>query len=224
MRPSEMRPRMMHVMAGVFASVMCVAGAMAQDATGAAAGDRADKVIVPGFAATQPSRAHENYEPIVGTWNTVWTLMDQEGNVTRTIKGRATNEWIVGGRWVQSTFTTDLDMAGEKFHGVGLFGHDNTTGDYHNVWFESNRTAMQYDKGSYDAGTRTFTFEGEQPGRDGTPFTARTTMRIDSADQHTVELYVVRSKDDVTKVLEMVLRRVKDAEDEKGDEASPGAR
>jgi len=198
----------MVVMASVLASA---GGAIAQDAA-------SEKVIVSGRAATRPSVAHENYEPIVGTWKSHWKLLDGDGNVTREIKGRATNEWIVGGRWVQSTFTTDLDMGGEAFHGVGMFGHDNTTGEYHNVWFESNRTAVQYDTGTYDARTRTFTFEGEQPGGNGVRFLARTTMRIDSDDKHTIELYVVRSEDDVRKVLELVMTRVKEvSEDEQGD-------
>lgn len=199
------------VMAGVLVSTLVSgASAFAQDAA-------RDKVIVPGRAATQPSIAHENYEPIIGTWKSHWKLLDGDGNVTREINGTATNEWIIGGRWVQSTFTTDLDLGGEAFHGVGMFGHDNTTGEYHNVWFESNRTAVQYDTGTYDARTRTFTFEGEQPGGNGERFLARTTMRIDSIDKHTIELYVVRAEDDVRKVLEMVMTRVSEDDPEKQD-------
>ncbi|MCH8138172.1 MAG: beta-ketoacyl-ACP synthase 3, partial [Proteobacteria bacterium] len=102
-------------------------------------GDGAGAVVLRAKKTNGDARAlvnlialHENYEPIVGTWVANWKLLDGDGKVTSEIKGSATNEWIVGGRWVQSTFTTDLVMNEEKFHGVGLFGHDNTTGEYHN--------------------------------------------------------------------------------------------
>lgn len=194
-------------------------GAMGQEAQ-----SDDEKVIVSGIASTQPSKAHAYYEPIIGAWETNWKLLDQDGVVRREVKGTATNEWIIGGRWVQQSFVSEIEMGGEKFNGIGMFGHDNTTGEYHNVWFESNRTAVQYDIGTYDAKTKTFTFVGDQPGADGSRFTTRTTMRIDSADRHTIELFVVRAEDDVAKVLEMVLTRAKaddDAEPAGDTEASP---
>ena len=178
-------------------------GAIAQDAGD---GDQ-DKVIVRGPDSTKAGLAHENYQPIIGEWDMHWTLFNPEGEATRKLTGTASNEWIVGGRWVQSTFNTDLDMNGELFHGVGFFGHDNTTGQYHNLWLESNRTAVQYDTGSYDSESRTFTFKGDQPRPDGTLVSTRTTMRIDTADQHPIELFVPGADGDEFRVLELVLTR-----------------
>ena len=81
-----------------------------------------EKIIVTGPGSAVPSKAHEYYEPIIGEWDMRWKLLNQAGEVTREVEGKTTNEWIVGGRWVQSTFETDLDMNGERFHGVGIFG------------------------------------------------------------------------------------------------------
>ncbi len=185
------------------AVVVLSGAALAQDAGDGIRG----KVIVRGPNSTRASLAHENYQPIIGEWDMRWTLFNPAGEATQELAGAASNEWIVGGRWVQSTFKTDLDIKGELFHGVGFFGHDNTTGRYHNLWLESNRTAVQYDTGSYDAEARTFTFKGDQPRPDGTLVSTRTTMRIDTADQHTIELFVPGPDGVEFRVLEIVLTR-----------------
>jgi hypothetical protein len=118
---------------------------------------------------------------------------------------------------MRATFETDLqlpggegDEGGEVFGGVGYFGHDNTTGAYHNVWFENNRTAVQYDKGTYTPETKTFEFIGEQPRADGTRFTTRTTVRIDSRDKHTIELYAPGQDGEERKALVLVFTRKQD--------------
>ncbi|MCH8270254.1 MAG: DUF1579 family protein [Planctomycetes bacterium] len=205
--------RLLTTGAAAVAMVVFSGAALAQDA-----GDEG-KVIVPEPDSTRAGPAHENYQPIIGEWVTRWTLFNPEGEATKEFAGTASNEWIVGGRWVQSTFKTDLDLKGELFHGVGFFGHDNATGRYHNLWLESNRTAVQYDKGSYDAEARTFTFEGEQPGPDGTLIATRTTMRIDAADRHTIELFVPGVDGVEFRVLEIVLTRRDDSAD--AEEVAP---
>ena len=76
---------------------------MAQDAS--EPGD--DTIIVTGPGSVVPSKAHEYYEPIIGEWDMRWKLHNQAGEVTREIEGTTTNEWIVGGRWVQSSTGPD---------------------------------------------------------------------------------------------------------------------
>jgi len=201
---------------GSFAALVLVAAPLsAQDDAGDTAGARdGAKVIVKGPESRLPSRAHEHYAPMIGKWAMHWKLLGPDGAVARELKGTSTHEWVVGGRWVRATFETDLEFPeGEVFSGVGYFGHDNTTGAYHNVWFENNRTAVQYDKGSYDAETRTFEFVGEQPRADGSRFTARTTVRIDSDDQHTIELFSPGPDGKERKALVLVFTRQADGED-----------
>ena len=205
--------RLLTTGAAAVAMVVLSGAALAQDE-----GDEG-KVIVREPDSTRAGPAHENYQPIIGEWVTRWTLFNPAGEATKEFVGTASNEWIVGGRWVQSTFKTDLDLKGELFHGVGFFGHDNTTGRYHSLWLESNRTAVQYDTGSYDAEARTFTFKGEQPRPDGTLVATRTTMRIDAADQHTIELFVPGADGVEFRVLEIVLTRRDESAD--ADEVAP---
>lgn len=157
------------------------------------------------FARIKPSAAHSNYEPIVGTWNMDWTLLG--GSEPRKVSGTCINTWAVGGRWVKSDFKTDMNIGDEIFQGTGYFGHDNVSGEYHNVWFESNRTAVQYDVGGFDSATKTFTFEGEQPTAGGQMVSTRTTLRIVSDDEHVIEMYVRRGEGEERKVLELVFTR-----------------
>lgn len=158
------------------------------------------------YARIKPSAAHSNYEPIVGTWNMDWTLFRADGE-DRKVSGTCINTWAVGGRWVKSDFKTDMTIGDEIFQGTGYFGHDNVSGEYHNVWFESNRTAVQYDVGGYDQETRTFTFEGEQSTASGQTISTRTTLHIVSDDEHVIEMYVSRGEDEERKVLELVFER-----------------
>lgn len=189
--------------------VVLVVPCGAQDA----AVDRGEKIVVKGPESRLPSAAHKHYEPMVGEWDMRWTLLDADGGVARELKGTSTHEWVVGGRWMRATFETDMQLpGGEVFGGVGYFGHDNTTGEYHNVWFENNRTAVQYDTGTYDADARTFEFVGEQPRADGSRFTARTTVRIDSEDRHTIELFAPGRDGKERRALVLVFTRRVDAE------------
>ena len=198
----------------IAASVLVAAPLSAQDDAGDRAQDReGKKVVVKGPESRLPSRAHEHYGPMIGSWSMHWKLLGPDGAVARELKGTSTHEWVVGGRWMRATFETDLEFPeGEVFSGVGYFGHDNTTGAYHNVWFENNRTAVQYDKGTYDAATRTFEFVGEQPRADGSRFTARTTVRIDSEDQHTIELFSPGPDGKERKALVLVFTRRAEAD------------
>ncbi len=187
-------------------------GAAVALAIGVAARSQPEPAPAPkatGPAAIKPSEAHSNFEPLIGEWTMAWTMHGPEGQRNE-FAGRQTNAWVVGGRWMQTTFETDDDIEGEKFGGIGYFGHDNTTGEYHNVWFENSRTAVQYDTGSYDPEVKQFSFTGTQPSaRTGRRFTTRTTIRIIDNDRHDEALYVVRPGGEEVLVLEIVCTRVR---------------
>lgn len=196
--------------------VLSVALCLVAPAIGPAFGQDAGagNVVIKGPGSRLPSAAHAHYEPMIGSWDMHWKLLGPDGSVSRELSGTSEHEWVVGGRWMRATFETDMrlpggegDDGGEVFGGVGYFGHDNTTGEYHNVWFENNRTAVQYDKGTYTPETKTFEFVGEQPRADGTRFTTRTTVRIDSRDKHTIELFAPGQDGEERKALVLVFTR-----------------
>lgn len=105
-----------------------------------------------------PGWAHEMMAKGVGQWKTETTFWPAPGAEAMTSEGSATNEMILGGRYLQSTHT---GVAwGMEMTGISLTAYDNTLKEFINTWIDNMGTGVAVSKGKYDKENNTITFIG----------------------------------------------------------------
>ncbi|MCB9899567.1 MAG: DUF1579 family protein [Planctomycetes bacterium] len=108
------------------------------------------------MALSQPGDAHAVLQPMIGRFKATITSYMPEGMLQS--EGVSQNDWVLGNRFVQSKFTSKMPDGQPPFEGVGLLGHDNSTGLYQGFWIDSMGTMMMpVSSGTYDAATHTLT-------------------------------------------------------------------
>lgn len=105
-----------------------------------------------------PGPAHEKLANKVGRWklNVTHFIPDQPA-----MQSEATSEikWALDGRFLVDNMTGN--MMGAPFNGMGTTGYDNMKKSYFVTWVDNMGTGVTYMEGKYDAGNRTFTYEGK---------------------------------------------------------------
>jgi hypothetical protein len=131
---------------------------------------------------------------LAGEWGaTMRTTMPGQPVVEE--QGNETVRWICDGKWQWSDFTGVL--MGQPFEGHGITGYDAKNRKYLSFWADSSSGTIASAEGTYDAGSRTFTFAGKGVDPAGKPMPFQQTLV---------------HKDDDTRVLTMTHR------DDKGQE------
>lgn len=87
-----------------------------------------------------PNEHHTHLTKLVGQWKTNGKFWMQPGAEPMASEGKAKNEMIMGGRFLQSNFTGDF--MGQPFLGMGLDGFDNTLGKHVGMWIDNAGTMM----------------------------------------------------------------------------------
>jgi hypothetical protein len=110
----------------------------------------ADMAVYMKYA--QPGEHHEHLKATVGTWETSAKAWPAPGAEPMTMSGTMESHWILGGRFLQSTYSGSI--MGTEFTGMAIDGYDNFQKKYVGSW----RDTM---------GTMTMLFEGhcEQDGK-----------------------------------------------------------
>jgi len=108
-----------------------------------------------------PGPAHRVLDPMIGTWKCEVKHWTEPGGETQTSSGSSTSKWILQDHYVETTFNGD--MMGMPFEGRGVCGYDNAQKTYFSTWIDSMSTACMVSKGTFDAGTKTFTYSGQAP-------------------------------------------------------------
>jgi len=136
--------------------------------------------------AAKPGKFHELLKPYAGKWQ-VSAVFGAPG-AEMTSQGSATNEWVLGERFLKQEFSGD--MMGQQFSGIGYTGYDNTSKQYQSVWLDSMSSAMFITEGeaSEDGKTLTFTGQAEDP-MTGEMKNFRHVMKLVSNDQYLYEMY-----------------------------------
>lgn len=110
-------------------------------------------------AFATPGPAHEEFKELVGRWDCeVRTYMPDPAN-PQVSRGEARFELLLGGRFLRQEF--ECDMAGQKFHGMGISGYDNALEKYVGVWIDDMGTGIMHTSGTYDEASDTITETGE---------------------------------------------------------------
>jgi len=114
-----------------------------------------------------PGPNHQLLAGMVGEWSAdckFW-MDPTPGAAPSVSKGTAVNTWDMGKRFVKQDFNGTFSMGGGApempFHGMGYTGYDNTKQKFVGTWMDTMSTGIMYSEGTYDAGSRTFTFTAQ---------------------------------------------------------------
>ncbi len=87
-----------------------------------------------------PNEHHSHLTKLVGQWKSSGKFWMQPGAAPLASEGKAKNEMIMGGRFLQSNYTGDF--MGQPFMGMGLDGFDNSLGKHVGMWIDNAGTMM----------------------------------------------------------------------------------
>jgi hypothetical protein len=176
-------------------SVLCAALALA---VSAAAQDKPAKGAPPAMSAEEkaameamqrmatPGPAHKAIADMAGTWDAEVTMY--WGPTPAKSKGVSENRLVLGGRWVEQRFKSE--MMGQPFEGLGYTGYDNFKKKYVGTWMDNMTTAVMVTEGTFDAAgkvmTSTSTMDDVATGK---PTTVRMTTTVMDADNHHFEMF-----------------------------------
>lgn len=137
----------------------------------------------------QPTTQHQQLQPFVGTWTISGTCM--KDGPAEPCSGTVTSEWVLGNRFVKNHMR---GMAGsEAMEGIGLCGYDTQEGKFVSSWVDNQCTSIKTDKGTFEPGTKTFTYECDGcKDKDGTALKCRKVIKIVSDSEHTLTGYVTK--------------------------------
>jgi hypothetical protein len=157
--------------------------------------------------AASPGPEHKKLEGMVGSWSVKVKMWPAPGAPAQESSGTATRKWVLGGRYVQESFSGNF--MGMPFTGVGYTGYDNIKKQYFGSWMDSMSTAMMISTGTMD-NDHTWTFKGSMPdamtGKDA-PF--EETITVKDKDHHTFEMRSAGPDGKMFKMMEIAYSRKK---------------
>jgi hypothetical protein len=155
-------------------------------------------------AAVGPN--HELLQSFVGEWSyAMKAWMDPAGKPVES-KGNSSFRSLMDGRYIQHEHNGTF--MGKPYHGIGLLGYDNVTKQFQEHFFENVKTSQLLMLGSYDAGSKTFTFRGEMDdvAKPGNKAKIRETLRMPDPHTQILEWYETRGGKE-TKAMEIIYKR-----------------
>jgi len=150
---------------------------------------------------TELSKLNENHKLLTsldGTWNyTIKFWMNPDPNAKpQESKGTAVRKSIMGGRYIVMDVTGKMQMPGPDgkmkdvtFKGMGLEGYDNIKKKFVESWVDNMGTGIESAEGTYDPGTKTFTYTAEIEPVPGMKSTVREAIKIADKDHMSLEWY-----------------------------------
>src|SRR5262245_18582400 len=108
----------------------------------------------------KPGPDHKLLEPLVGEFTCQDKVYTAPGKPPLESKGTAARKWILGGRFLSERY--EGEAFGKPFTGLGWIGFDNVKKKYTIAWVDSMSTSIMTSLGTYDMGTKTFTYTGEE--------------------------------------------------------------
>jgi hypothetical protein len=110
--------------------------------------------------------------------------------------GSGVRKAIMDGRYFVFDVTGKMKMPGAdgkmkemQFKGMGIEGYDNVKKKFVSSWIDNMGTGIYLMEGTYDAATKTFTYNAEMEMMPGMKTKVREVLKIVDADHHTFEWY-----------------------------------
>jgi hypothetical protein len=184
---------------------IALAACLAAHAEQGAPSPRLEDTIARYRTATGPGTEHRSLEPLVGSWSleTTWRVAGQE---PVRAKGTSENRLVLGGRFLLCEASSGEGDA--RIEAMSVYGFDARRKQFFAVMLDNLHTYPLQPTGNYEPATRSFVFSGKE--RDevtGAAFAYRLLLRVESADRHTVELFVDVPGGVPLKVLDAVYTR-----------------
>lgn len=134
----------------------------------------------------KPGPEHAKLKDMVGEWDAVMVVGDQQSKCTAVYKS------ICQGMWIASDFEGMIGP--EKFQGHGLDGYDIARKKYVGVWFDSMSSAPLHFEGNYEG--KLLVMTGESAGPDGKPQKFKNTTETTDKDHFTFKMYMIQDGKD----------------------------
>ena len=158
--------------------------------------------------AGTPGDPHKKLDGMVGSWDTKITMWMMPGMDPMNSTGTSTNQWVMGGRYLEQRFKGDF--AGMPFEGVGYTGYDNVKKQYWGTWMDNMSTGMMTSTGSVSADGKTWEFDATMADpMTGKDSVAKEKITIADADHHTMEMWVPGPDGKMFKNMEIAYSRKK---------------
>lgn len=197
----------------LLAAALLVSPSFGQTSTGSPA---SSPPLTSGTAATaagQPSEAemmkqmmemaklNENHKllaNLAGTWSyTIKMWMNPDPNAAPIeSKGTAVRKPVMDGRFFTTETTGKVPMPGPDgktkemdFRGMSTEAYDNVKKKFVSTWVDNMSTGIMVSEGTYDPGTKTFTYNAECEMMPGVQTKIREVIKIVDNDHHTFEWY-----------------------------------
>lgn len=155
-----------------------------------------------------PGEHHEHLKPMEGTFDAEMKMWMAPGGEPQVSTGLSVNEFVLGGRWLRQTYTSEF--MGNRFEGLGYTGYDSLNENYVGTWMDTMSTYLLTSTGSCDGEGKSFEFTGNMYD----PVTrsegkVRSTMVVNGPDQHTFAMFMVGPDGTEFKNMEIVYTRQK---------------
>jgi hypothetical protein len=158
--------------------------------------------------AATPGDAHKNLAGLVGTWDATVKMYSQPGAPAQISTGTSENKLVLGGRWVQETFTGNF--MGMPFSGIGYTGYDNVKKQYVGTWMDSMSTAVMQSAGTADASGKNYEFTSSMDDpMSGKPMTVKQKMTVTDDNHHMLEMWSPAPDGKMFKMMEINYSRKK---------------
>ncbi|QQS38136.1 MAG: DUF1579 domain-containing protein [Ignavibacteriales bacterium] len=135
-----------------------------------------------------PGKAHQMLAESVGSWKVHTKMWMDPSAPPMESDGTSNAEMILGGRYLQSTFTGT--MMGMPFEGISMTGFDNAKKEFFNTWIDNMGTGLAYATGKYNEKNNSTEFKGmmvdPMTGKD-TPF--REVFKMIDKNKMVMEMY-----------------------------------
>ncbi|RMH13768.1 MAG: DUF1579 domain-containing protein [Planctomycetota bacterium] len=138
----------------------------------------------------KPAPEHANFKPLIGKWHARMSFVEGPGQAPTVTEGSCTNEWVLGGKYVQMHYEGTVSMFGEEypFKGMGLLGFDKVRGEYTMMWADSLSTSMivSYGRPGENAGEIALSGKATSPMGE---MAMKHVYKIESNDKHVLEFW-----------------------------------
>lgn len=108
-------------------------------------------------AIMNPSPEHELLKGMVGEWS--GKMQFKMGDDWMDLEGHMTRELAFDGRFIIEHVKSEF--MGHAFEGMAIMGFNSASKKFESIWVENMATNIAMSTGTYDAKTKSYTFEGD---------------------------------------------------------------
>jgi hypothetical protein len=156
-----------------------------------------------------PGEGHKILQALAGNWEITSRMWMDPSKPPSESKGSETAEWILGGRYLQSSIKAT--MMGMPMEGRGTMGYDNNRKKYFLTWIDNFGTGVATAEGVLDRTGKILTLYGkmDEPTTGERDKPVKYVYRGEGPDKHVFEIHDLVIGEPNTKVMEAVYTRKK---------------